>query len=49
MQNSQNFRDGEDENEETFLNKLFLHSKRFREQGIHYLMFLLAACPSDHE
>ena len=47
--NSQNLRDGEDEDDETFLNKLFLHSKRFLGQGIHYLMFLLAACPNDHE
>ena len=37
------------EDEETFLNKLFLHSQRFRGQGIHYLMFLIAACPSDNE
>ena len=37
------------EDEETFLNKLFLHSQRFRGQGIHYLMFLIAASPSDHE
>ena len=37
------------EDEETFLNKLFLHSQRFRGQGIHYLMLLIAACQSDHE
>ena len=48
MQNLQNLRDGEDEDEETFLDKLFLHSKRFQGLGIHYLMFLIAACPSDH-
>ena len=34
------------EDEETFLNKLFLHSQRFR---CHYLMFLIAAYPSDYE
>ena len=35
--------------EETFLNKLFLHSQRFRGQGIHYLLFLITAYPSDHK
>ena len=34
------------EDEETFLNKLFFHSQRFRG---HYLMFLIAAYPSDYE
>ena len=34
------------EDEETFLNKLFLHSQRFRG---YYLMFLIAAYPSDYE
>ena len=37
------------EDEETFLNELFLQLKRFRGQGIQYLMFLVAAYPSDHE
>ena len=34
------------EDEETFLNKLFLHSQRYRG---HYLMFRIAAYPSDYE
>ena len=34
------------EDEEIFLNKLFPHSQRFRG---HYVMFLMAAYPSDYE